>query len=359
MIDCADSTTLRAHLDHADPSVEAHLDECQECTGLLHSVAEDAGYVQRALISLAPLGAGDEDGEVDVEAALAAVRGRTLAPVVALAPPAARGHDPSPSSSGRRLVLAAAAAMVVLFATVTPAGRSAVAQALDAFRGGRLQAVTVDLDALEDSIGPDLRALAALGDVDTRSLTEPQEVASTAEAEAISSVRAPTFDGRPDHLVALAPGTVRLTFATRAGNGVPAHLDGAALVVEVPGAIVAAWGGDDGPPDLVVGHAGALEARGEGASLDEIRSFVLSRDELPADLRAQLASIEDWRSTIPVPVPLDGPGWRDVEVGGRPAIAFGDDTGLGALVIRQDPDGVTVVGGRIAMTRALALAARA
>jgi hypothetical protein len=60
-----------------------------------------------------------------------------------------------------------------------------------------------------------------------------------------------------------------------------------------------------------------------------------------------------------VPVPLDGPGWEEVEVAGRPAIAFGDDTGLGALVLRQDPDGVTIVGGRIGVERALELAAGA
>ena len=56
-----------------------------------------------------------------------------------------------------------------------------------------------------------------------------------------------------------------------------------------------------------------------------------------------------------MPVPLDGPGWDEVEVAGRPAIAFGDDSGLGALVLRQDADGVTVVGGRISIGRALDL----
>lgn len=353
MIDCADSTTLRAHLDHAEAEVEAHLDECDECTRLLHAVADDAGYAQQALAALET--PDEHAGDVDLEAALASVRTRTIAPVVLLPGPIS-GRT---RSSTRRLVLAGAAAVVVLFATVTPAGRTAVASALDAFRGERLQTVTVNLDELEESIGPDLRALAALGEVDTSALAEPEEVADIAEAEALAGISAPNLDGTPDHLVALAPGTVRLTFAARGGNGVPDHLDGAALVVDVPGAIVAAWGGDDGPPDLVVGHAGPIAARAEGASLEAIRRFVLSREELPADLRAQLAAIEDWRSTIPVPVPLDGPGWKDVEVAGRPAVAFGDDTGLGALVLRQDEEGVTVVGGRIGVTRALALAAKA
>ena len=258
MIDCADSTTLRAHLDHADPSVEAHLDECDECTGLLHAVAEDAGYVQRALDALAD---GD-DTNVDVEAALGAAHQRAVAPVVLLRPRPAATR--TATSTGRRMALAGVAAAVVLFATVTPAGRSAVAQALDAFRGERLETVAVDLESLEESIGPDLRALAALGEVDTRALVEPEEVADAAEAEAVAGIEAPTYEGTPDHLVALAPGTVRLILDAREGNGVPAELDGAALVVDVPGAIVAAWGGDDGPPDLVVGHAGPARRPGRG-----------------------------------------------------------------------------------------------
>lgn len=356
MMDCADSTTLRAHLDHADAELEGHLDECDECTALLRSVAEDAGYASRALARL------DEDGvadPVDVEAALAAVLRRApssaVAPVVPLAPSARRRP-----ASGRRLALAAVAVAIVVAVTITPAGRSAVAQALDAFRGERLQPVVVDMAAWGGSFGPeDARALAALGDVDTSALSEPERVDGVAAAEALAGIEAPSYAGAPDRFVALAPGTVRLVLAARDGNGVPARLDGAALVVDVPGAIGAVFGPTDGPPEVVIGRSGPLVVRSEGAPLEELRAFVLSREELPAGLRSQLAAIDDWRSTIPVPVPVDGPGWREVEVAGRQAIAFGDDTGLGALVIRQDPAGVTVVGGRVGVSRALALAADA
>jgi len=210
------------------------------------------------------------------------------------------------------------------------------------------------------SIGPeDVRALESVGDVDTTALHEPRPVADVAEAERVAGITAPATAGVTDRLLALAPGTARLTLRAENGNGVPADLDGATLVVGVPGAIGAVHGPAGGPPEYVVGHSGPLVMRAEGASLEAIRSFVLGREELPADLRAQLAAIGDWRSTIPVPVPLDGPGWQEVEVDGRPAVAFGDDSRTGAVVIRQDPDGVTVVGGRIGVSRALDLAARA
>jgi len=355
MMHCVDSTALRAHLDHTDPELEEHLDDCAECTALLRSVADDTGYARRTLALLEP---GDEAVDVDVDAALAAVRARipSVAPVASVSAAAARRRR----SPGRRLALAAAAVVVVLAATVTPAGRSAVAQALDAFRGERLQPVMVDMAAWGGSFGPeDVEALATLGDLDIRALNEPERVADVATAEAIAGIDAPGYEGTPDRFVALAPGVVRLVLAVRDGNGVPVELDGAALVVEVPGAVGAIFAPGDGPPEVVLGRSGPLVVRAEGAPLEDIRAFILSREELPAGLRTQLAAIDDWRSTIPVPVPIDGPGWREVEVGGRQAIVFGDDTGLGALVIRQDPAGVTVVGGRIGVSRALALAADA
>jgi hypothetical protein len=264
------------------------------------------------------------------------------------------------ASFGRRIAYSGAAALVVLGVALTPAGRSAVAEVLDAFRGERLQVVPVDTSSWAASVDPeDILALETLGDIDMSGMAEPLQVADAAEAEAVAGVIAPSLAATPARLVALAPGIVRLVLAARDGNGVPAELDGAALVVEVPGAIGAVYGPADGPPEVVVGRIGTLVVRAEGAPLEAIRSFVLSREELPEDLRAQLTAIGDWRSTIPLPVPVDGPGWEEVEVAGRPAIAFGDDSGIGALVIRQDPEGVTVVVGRIGVSEALKLAAGA
>lgn len=353
MIDCADSTTLRVHLDHPDPDVDAHVDSCETCAGLITAVAADAGYTRQALALLD--GDATLPGAGDVEAALEAMLDASRATVAPLRPP---GHRRG--STLRRLALASAAAVVVVVLGVTPTGRSALAQVLDAFRGERLQAVTVDIADLAATFdGEGARALGALGSIDTSGLTEPTPVADVAEAEATAGIAAPNLEPGWDRLIAMAPGTVRLTLVAREGNGVPAALDGASLVVEVPGAIGAIYGQDgnsEGPPEAVVGRSGPLVVNSEGAPLEDIRAFVLSREELPSDLRRQLAAIDDWRSTIPVPVPLDGPGWRELDLDGRPAIAFGDDSGLGAVVVRQDPDGVTVVAGVVGITRALELA---
>lgn len=350
MTNCADSVALRTHLDHPKAELDAHLDTCDMCTGLLRSVASDAGFTERALALLDPV--------VDevLDDAVLGVALSEIGPAPVVVGPVVRRRR----LDGRRIVLGGVAAVVVLVVALTPAGRNAVANALDAFRGESLQVVTVDTEAWAASLDPeDVQALTALGEIDMSGMFEPEEVGDIAEAEAVSGILAPSLTEAPDRFVAMAPGTARLELVARAGNGVPADLDGAALIVEVPGALGAVYGPADGPPELVVGRSGLLVIRAEGAPLDAIRSFILSRQELPADLRAQLTAMGDWRSTIPVPVPVDGPSWEEVVVAGRPAIAFGDDSGVGSLVIRQDPDGVTVVVGRIGVGEALELAAGA
>ena len=143
MTDCADSTVLRAHLDHPDAAVDAHLDACESCPGLLRSVAEDAGFARRSLALLDRPDDERPDVDVDVEAALAKVLAtRAPAPVVPITASRRRGGW---STVGRRPRLSGAAAVLALVVVVTPAGRGAVASVLDVFRSERLQVVTVDL----------------------------------------------------------------------------------------------------------------------------------------------------------------------------------------------------------------------
>jgi hypothetical protein len=355
MNNCADSTSLRAHLDHPAPELDAHIDACDSCAGLLRSVAEDAGFTHRALALLDPT--ADQPAVFDLERSLRMAQ-TALASTATAGPPGNRGQRIA--IFGPRLAFSGAVAVLVLVVAMTPWGRSAMAEALDAFRGERLQVVTVDPEAWAASLDPgDLQMLATLGEIDTTGLNEPAQVVDVAEAELVAGISAPVLTEIPDRLVAMAPGTLQLEFAVRAGNGVPAELEGASLVVEVPGAIGALYGLEEGEPEFAIGRSGQLVVHAEGATMEAIRSFILSRQELPEDLRAQLTAISDWRSTIPVPVPVGGPGWDEVEVAGRPAIVFGDDSGIGALVIRQDPEGITVVVGHIGVGQALELAASA
>ncbi|WP_420451846.1 hypothetical protein [Ilumatobacter sp.] len=375
MIDCADSTMLRTHLDHPDERVEAHLDGCATCSGLMRSVAADSGVAHRAIAMLdheraqasdAPSSGG---ARVDTEAALATAlatvggrdRGRSRPPGDG-ALSAARRHRAR--RSARRAVVVAAAAVVAFAAAATPIGRDLAAEALDGFRGDRIEVIAVDADAWAELLGDagSDGTLAELGEIDVGGLGEPRRVADLAAAAAVAGIAPPRLSVVPEVVRAAPPGTARLILDAAGGAGVPDELDGAALVVDVPGVIVSTVAVPDATSTtrtpVVVARAGRVEARAEGAELGDLRDFLLGRDELPPALRAQLADIDDWRATLPLPVPADAVGWEEVRVGGRRAIAFGDDTGLGALVVREDPDGVTVVGGPIAVGAALDLAAR-
>lgn len=354
MTTCADSTSLRAHLDHPESRLEAHLDGCEICSGLLTAIAADAGVTRRALAVLdadtpAPL-------DVDTDAALASALTSTADAPVVIDRPHGRVRR-ALAAVGPRMAVAASVVVLALAVVLTPAGRSAVAQALDGFRGEQLEVVAFDPTSLQ--VEPaDMQALAGLGEVDLGGMAEPADVTDMAAAEAVAGITGPTLPDTPDRLIAAAPGQVRLTLVARDGNGVPAELDGSVLEASIPGVIGAVYG-DAEMPRMVIGRSGLLQIDAVGASLEDIRAFLLSREELPADLRGQLAAIEDWQSTLPIPVPVDGPGWVDVTIDGRPGVAFGDSSGLGTLVLRDDADGITVVGGLIPVEDALAIAADA
>jgi hypothetical protein len=344
MSTCADSAALRAHLDHPDRALEAHFDDCPPCAGLLRAVAADAGTAGRALRLL-------DEGAVAATADAAARVEVALARAAAVRQPAAPPPAPAPRAWLRPLAAAAAVVGVALVAVVTPGGQHAVAQLLDAFRSERLAVVELDVDE------PDLEALAALGTVDVGDLGEPRPVDDVAAGEALAGITAPALPSTPDEVLASPPGEARLTLRATATNGVPAELDGASLVVSVPGAVGALYTDEVGNPHRVIGRSGVLQVTAEGAALEDLRAFLLGRDELPASLRQQLEGLADWRHTLPIPVPADGPAWQTVDVGGREGVAFGDESGLGAAVVWQDGSGITGVAGAMPVSEALALAA--
>ncbi|WP_370326170.1 hypothetical protein [Euzebya sp.] len=354
---CPSTGALRTHLDQSSAAVESHLDECDACRDVIVGLAADAGVARRLIGALDPV---DPSGPQPPARTVS----RTGPPASPPAPtaPAGRADSRRPGRRARRwrpqrvatlpalgVVVALAVALVL-----TPGGRTAVAQFLDTFRGERLQVVQIDVDAIGD-----LSGLADLGDVAVDRADEPTTTSDPADAEAVSGLVPPDADALIAALgtdatptyIASGGGAATLTLRSRDGNGVPPALDGAAIRVTVPPAVATLLvdetssaptpsGGDHldldlaGLPQLVAGRAGAVEIAADGAPLEDIRAFLLARDELPDSLRDQLAGIDDWRHTLPIPVPSDGElVWDAITLDGAPAVAFGDDSGLAAAVI--------------------------
>lgn len=349
MTPCPDPGGLRANLDRERPDLDAHVATCPDCGPRLAQQSEDARLAAEAL--------GAPPPTVDVDAALARFRSQVPAAITPLAP--RRERVP-------RLLRARAAAVLVLLVIVagvlaTPAGRVGASALLEQFRAERIAVVPVDLAAVDPAT---LQSLADVADLDgLQEVQGPQPVADLDEASAIAGFMAAPVDRGllPANVTgsatvfAQAPQTLRIAFNDR--PDVPEILRRAVLVIDVPGAAVQAFGGAEGVPAVVRGEAGTLTVTVDGGpSLAEVRDALLSLPGLPPETVAAVRQIEDWETTLPVPVPVGQVTWDETTVDGQPALAFGDESGLGSALVWRDGDRFVGVGGMLPLSEARRLA---
>lgn len=344
---CPSLGTLRSHLDHDDPHVGAHLDGCRECRETIVTLADRAGTARRLLGTL------DEDAAtLDDDAAPApAPRRRPSRPMVA---PDGRHESLRPGPPRRRLrdrlaLAGAAAAIALLAATV---GQPVIAQVLDSLRSERVQPVVVD----PGTVGDQLAGLEAFADVtEIVGDTLAGDLDDLDAAATLARVPAPDPAGIADAVSPRVHATSRVGVhvAFRSTPQTPERLRGVVLEIVAPGVLVV--GDADG--GVVVATARAVEVTATGASLDEVRDTLLTEVELPPTLRDQLAAMDDWRTTLPVPVPVDASLWDEVDVHGVPGLAIGHGDHFGA-VVWQEGDLVHAVGGERSVEQLLDLAGR-
>lgn len=337
MTRCPDIGRLRAALD-GEASVEAHVTTCADCRRTLAALRRDAAFAEAAVATLAP-------SEVPDRAAVEAA----FAQVVRPAPPAPIRRLRLAALG--RLVAAAACLAVAVTVVGTPMGRSAAAAFLAQFRTERLAVVTVDPTKAEQAF----HALERLGTVSGES-SELQPVADLAAAEqrtgfAIAQPDPATLPAAvqptPEVLAAEA-GEVRVTLSRDRAPDLPANFDGVTLVVDLPAMVVLRYPGNEDTPGLVIAEAGQVTADVEGgASLDEVRTYLLSLPDLPPETVAQLRAISDWRTTLPILLPAGEVAWRDTTVASGPALLFGDNSGLGSAVVWQRDGRIHGVAGAL------------
>lgn len=343
MTPCPDFGRLRGWLDHEDESLSAHIAACAACSETVGALREDAELASSRVALLTP----PED-----QSWIHAVGDVPVSPPTQLA---ARRRP-----AATELPRLGAVAAVLLLAVVlvgTPGGRSAAASFLAHFRSERFEVVTFD----PAELGEDFEGLRQLGRVSGDFEREPVVVSSLAEARRLTglAVAAPPARLLPDGVSskpvvhAVPTRTLEVAFDRQRAPELPANLDGPRLRVSVPAAVVLMYPAKNGEgPGLIVGEAEPVSASVTGgASLAEVREALLEWDELPENLRTQVRAIDDWRSTLPVPVPTDTIVWRDVTVDGQPAVAFGDESGLGSAVLWQADGRIRGVGGQLPMSQ--------
>jgi hypothetical protein len=255
-----------------------------------------------------------------------------------------------------------AAALLLMLVVGTPQGRGATAQFLAQFRGERFAAVSLSTSQIanvEETLSQ-LQNLGTVSGIDPA--TEPRTVASVAEASQIVGFRVIEPDpatlpagisGAPGAVRVMLPQQVRFTFdLTRARDyyqsigrndvSLPDRFDGASLVVNTPPAVLLEYRSTEAATDapfgggLLLGEAGTLTASVEGGvTLEDLRAFLLGLPGLSAETVRQLQAIDDWQTTLPVPIPVEQISWQRATIAGSPGLLLNDNTGLGSAAIWQ------------------------
>jgi hypothetical protein len=393
---CPDLGALRASIDDASAPGHDHARACASCADTLAELQRNAELAAPAIALTAPAGLPSDPA---VEAALARLdqrRARLAAARTATAPaPAVPGPAPAPTpvplarrgrlgrlgARARGVAAALVAAVVLTGLVATPGGRAAAAGFLGQFRSQRLQVISLD-PAQSTQVGEVVAGLVETGvftgdALQVHGLGEPEVAADPAEAGRVAGFAVPAVDpsvlpggveSTPRRILASRAREARITFDRdralaylrahgRPDARLPERFDGTQLVVQVPGAVVQQFAGRDGGPALLVGKAGMLGLDAEGgASLEELREVVLGLPGLSAETVAQLRAIDDWRTTLPLPVPTDQVRWRPATVGGVEALAFADQTGQLHALLWQRGGHIWGVAGLIGKDEALDVA---
>jgi hypothetical protein len=381
---CPDLGALRASIDDAPDGATAtalhdHVHACASCSDTVAELQRNAELAAPAIALTAPEA---PPGAAAVEAALARFERRRArlatarAATATAAAPASAGPDPAPApvplsrrgrpawlgTRGRAVAAALVATLVLTGLVATPGGRAAAASFLGQFRSQRLQAVPLDTGQA-NQVGDVLTGLVDSGVFtgdphQVTGLDDPEVAANPAEAGRLAGFAVPAVDPSvlprgvertPSRILVSRALEARITFdrdralAYLRGHGrpdaqLPERFDGTQLVVRVPTVVVQQFAGRDGGPAVLVGKAGMLGVDTEGgATLEELREVVLGLPGLPAETVAQLRSIGDWRTTLPIPVPTDQVRSRPATVNGAEGLSFADQTGrLHALLWQRD-----------------------
>jgi len=373
---CPDLGALRMSLDDVPAGTLAalrdHVRACPSCTDTLAELQRNAELAAPAVALTAPAAAPSAAAVEDALARFEQRRARlAAAPAPAVADPAP-APAPIPLVRRRRLAgmgtrtRAVAAALVALVAltgvVATPGGRAAAASFLGQFRSQRLQAVPLDAgqaNQVEEVLTGLVDSGVFSGDPSQAvGLADPEVAGTLAEAARLAGFAVPAVDPSvlpagvqhtPRRILVSPAHQARLTVDRdralaylrshgRPGARLPARYDGTQLVIQVPAVVVQQFAGRDGGPALLVGKAGMLGLDTDGgASLAELREVLLGLPGLPAETVARLRAIDDWRTTLPLPVPTDQVRMRPTTVGGAEALSFADQSGrIHAVVWQRD-----------------------
>jgi hypothetical protein len=359
-----------------------HYASCADCRQRAMSIATEAERVS-TLIAVPDL-------EIQTQAALSRLR-NSAADQRAYQPSllaSVKGLFVSGSNRSVRPVAALALATAMMVALVAT---GAAENFVKVFEPQQFQAVQVNPASLRT-----LPDLSQFGDMKATKTPQFATAASLADAATQSGLKLLAVDGSslpgrvkgaPSYVV-MSPLQASFTFsatkaqAWAASHGqslppMPAGLDGSTLTVNAGPAVLALFGGSSNTiaraagtaerpkavigavrgklpagtadtaagstasafdplsmslPDVAVVQMKSPTVTSSGASVQQIEDYLISLPGFPQDLAAQIRSIGDPTTTLPVPVPT-GQQSHQVDIQGVKGLFVGDSTGLGSGMI--------------------------
>jgi hypothetical protein len=356
---CPDTGFWRAWLDDAvEPEAEAdhHLRTCQTCQAEVETLRRTAS---QAALAFDVLAAPATPSALDVAAARSRLDDQTSG---WQAEPRGWRSWPGRVSGGWRIAASGIAAAVVLSVglTVSPDGRALAAQFLAQFRSQHVTPIAITPQS-QAEIQRTLSQLSNYGLVkgpgSLRQGGRPDSNTVNSVAEASQRVgfalktpdptKLPAGMSPTPRIQVLPADEVRFTFDAAKARAyfqatghpevsLPDRFEGTTLVVAMPPAALFQYGQDGSRQALVIGQAGELQVGVDSphnVSLEELRDFLLGLPGIPADTAAQLRSITDWRSTLPIPVPTDTVNWHPQNFGGHPGLLLNDNSGVASAAV--------------------------
>jgi len=339
-----DSERLIAYRDHELSSdgrsrVSAHLRSCPACRAALEELEQRGRLIASALDVLEP----SPEEMPDAVGALASLQlRRASARDAAARSPWGRVERsvasmlPRSTPLRRSVVWAAAAALVLVALLGLAPVRHAAAEFLSYFRVGDIRAVPItgarveQLTAFEEMLDSGM-----LGEPQTlREATMPEAVAGTEAATDVAGFGVREIAGLPEGVelaetraaigphVKVAIERDLLAVALGAAGVVDVDLpevETITLDVDIPAMVEQRYWVGDAELQLIQ-LPSPVVTLSDGVSPDDLGEAYLQLLGLPPEEADRIAAGIDWTSTLVVPIPEDAARYRDVSVGGVPAL---------------------------------------
>ena len=111
-----------------------------------------------------------------------------------------------------------------------------------------------------------------------------------------------------------------------------------------------------GIPQLVVVQMKAPVLYSDGPSVTQYENALLSMPGVPPSVAAEIRSLGNLSSTLPIPIPTSLASSSAADINGSPGLVIGDSTGIASAVIWQSHGLVYAVAGALTDTQVVAIA---